>query len=103
MGKTWARHKTKEKELNNGWRLAAVGAWRLAGVGGRQLVFAGGWRLVVAVVVAVGGWWSLEAVLNKMGFLRTALIRVPLSWPVAVDRPPSRVWSQCPVTGRVGT
>ena len=35
MVKTWARHKTTETVLNNGWRLA------------------------------VGGWWSLEAVLNK--------------------------------------
>ena len=42
MGKTWARHKTTETVLNNGWPLAAVGGWR---------------RL------AVGGWWSLGAVL----------------------------------------
>ena len=32
VGKTWARHKTIEPVLNNGWRLVAVG---------------GGWRLVV--------------------------------------------------------
>ena len=32
MFKTWARHKTTETVLNNGWRLVAVG---------------GGWRLVV--------------------------------------------------------
>ena len=38
----WARHKTTETTLNNGWRLAV-----------------GGWRLV-----AVGGWWSLGAVLK---------------------------------------
>ena len=31
--KTWARQKTTEALLNNGWRLAAVGGWRLA-VGG---------------------------------------------------------------------
>ena len=53
MANTWARHKTTKTGLNNGWRLAAVG---------------GGWRL------AVGGWWSLGAVLNKKRrFLRTAL------------------------------
>ena len=45
MVKTWARHKTTETVLNNGWRLA-VGGWRLA---------VGGWRLTV------GGWWSLGA------------------------------------------
>ena len=41
MVKIWARHKTTETVLNNGWRLAAVGAcwlvvvddWRLAVVG----------------------------------------------------------------------
>ena len=46
MVKTWARHKTTNSMLNNGWRL-----------------------------VAVGGWWSLGAVLNKKmwGFSRTAL------------------------------
>ena len=38
MVKTWARHKTTEPLLNNGWRLVAVGGWRLA---------VGGWRLAV--------------------------------------------------------
>ena len=33
--KTWARHKTTETVLNNGWRLAAVGG------GWRALVFGG--------------------------------------------------------------
>ena len=33
MVKTWARQKTTEALLNNGWRLAAVGGWRLAGGG----------------------------------------------------------------------
>ena len=32
MVKTWARHKTTETRLNNGWRLA-VGGWRLAADG----------------------------------------------------------------------
>ena len=54
--KTWARHKTTETVLNNGWRLAAVGGWRLAADGSRQLVGGGGWRL------AVGSWWQLVAV-----------------------------------------
>ena len=42
MVKTWARHKTTEESLNNGWRLAVVGGWGLG-------------------VVAVGGWWRLVA------------------------------------------
>ena len=58
MVKTWARHKTKEKVLNNGWRLVAVGGWQLAVGGGWRLAVGGGWRL------AVGGWWSLGAVLE---------------------------------------
>ena len=48
MVETWARHKTREGVLNNGWRLVAVG---------------GGWRL------AVGGWWSLRAILNKKNWV----------------------------------
>ena len=28
MVKTWARHKTTETVLNNGWRLAVGGSWR---------------------------------------------------------------------------
>ena len=42
MVKTWARHKTTETVLKNGWRLAAVGGWRLAAVGGWWLVVIGG-------------------------------------------------------------
>ena len=33
MVKTWARHKTTEKVLNDGWRLA-VGCWRFVVPGG---------------------------------------------------------------------
>ena len=51
MGKTWARHKTTETVLNNGWRLAAVG---------------GGWRLVVP-----GGDPSQE----KTGFFSARQVR----------------------------
>ena len=57
MGKTWARHKTTETVLNNGWRLAAVGGWWLA-VGGWRLAV-GGWRL------AVGGPWGLSLTKKK--------------------------------------
>ena len=39
MANTWARHKTTQTILSNGWRLAVVGNWRLT-VGD-------GWRLVV--------------------------------------------------------
>ena len=39
--KTWARHKTTETILSNGWRLTAVGSWWLV-VGGWQLVVLGG-------------------------------------------------------------
>ena len=39
MVKAWARHKTTETVLNNGWRLVVGRRWRLA-VGGS-------WRLVV--------------------------------------------------------
>ena len=51
--KTWARYKTTQTVLNNGWRLAAVGGWRrLAAVGGGWwLAAVGSWRLVV-----LGGW-----------------------------------------------
>ena len=56
MVKTWARHKTTETGLNNGWRLVAVGGWWVAGGGWR--LAGGGWRLVGgAWWVAVGGWW----------------------------------------------
>ena len=37
MVKTWARHKTTETVMNNGWRLVAVG-------GGRRLAVAAGGR-----------------------------------------------------------
>ena len=49
MVNKWARHKTTETVLNNGWRLVAVGGWwRLVAVGGWWLVaVGGGWRLVV--------------------------------------------------------
>ena len=40
MAKTWARHKTTETVLNNGWRLA-VGGWRLVAVGGWRLAVGG--------------------------------------------------------------
>ena len=65
MVKTWARHKTTETVLNNGWQLAVGGGWRLVAVGGTW------W-------VAVCGWWSLGAVLNKYmgcGALREARCR----------------------------
>ena len=43
MVKTWARHKTTETVLKNGWRLAAVGGgWRLVALGAWQLVVLGG-------------------------------------------------------------
>ena len=46
VAKAWARHTATEAQLNNRWRLVAVGGcWRLA-VGGS-------WRFVV-----VGGWWG---------------------------------------------
>ena len=54
LTKTWARHKTTETELDNGWQLVAVGGWRLVAGGGWRLVVVGGWWLV-----AVGGWWRL--------------------------------------------
>ena len=58
--KTWARHKTTETVLNNGWRLVAVGNWRLAvGCGWWRWAAGGWWRLA-----AVGGWRSLGAVLK---------------------------------------
>ena len=52
MVKTWARHKTTEALLNNGWQLAAVG--------GGWLAVGGGWWWA-----AVGGWWLLGAVLKR--------------------------------------
>ena len=54
MVQTWARHRSTEALLNNGWRLArlVVGGWWL-------LVIGGWWRL------AVGGWWSLGDVLHQ--------------------------------------
>ena len=59
MVKTWARHKTAEAVLNNGWRRLVVGgAWQLA-VGNGRLAVGGGWQL------AVGDSWSLGAVLNE--------------------------------------
>ena len=71
MAKTWARHKTTEALLNNGWRLVAVGGWRFLAVGSFWLVAVGGWRL------AVGGPWglALRAVLSikQRGFFRTAV------------------------------
>ena len=58
MVKTWARRKTTETVLNNGWRLRAAGGWwRLAVGGGWQLVVGGGWQLVT-----VSGCWSLGAI-----------------------------------------
>ena len=41
MGKTWARRKTTETELYNGWRLAAASGWRLEAVGGWRLAVGG--------------------------------------------------------------
>ena len=67
MAKTWARQKTTETVLNNGWRLA-VGGWRLVAVGGRRLVAVGGGRRL-----AVGGPWGLSLTKKKSGFLKTAL------------------------------
>ena len=58
--KTWARHKTTEGVLSNGWRLAAVGGWW-------QLVI-GGWRRL-----AVGGSKGLSFTKKKKEFLSTAL------------------------------
>ena len=47
MAEAWARHKTTEPALNNGWRLVAVGGgWWLVAVGG-------GWRWEWATV---GDW-----------------------------------------------
>ena len=76
MAKTWARHKTTETALNNGWRLAAVGGWRRLVVGGGwwlvavggwwRLVVGGGWRLTV------GGPWGYPSQKKKWGFQRTA-------------------------------
>ena len=54
MVKTWARHKTTETVLNNGWRLAVGGWWRSAADSVWQLVVGGGWQL------AVGGPWGLS-------------------------------------------
>ena len=67
MVKTWARHKTTEALLNNGWRLAVGGGWRLAAVGGWRFVAIGGGPWVVGVGFGVGGpeQLSLRAVLNK--------------------------------------
>ena len=47
MVKTWARYKTTEALLDNGWRLAAVGGWWWLAVGGWRRLAVGGWRLVV--------------------------------------------------------
>ena len=62
--KAWARHKTAERVLSNGWRLVAVGG-----------LAAGGWWWLVVWRLAVGGGWrwavggpwglSLRAVLKK--------------------------------------
>ena len=68
MVKTWARHKTTEAVLNNGWQMVGgwrllnngwhmVGSWWRLAVGSSRLAVGGWWRL------AVGGWWSLGAVL----------------------------------------
>ena len=61
MVKTWARHKTPETVLENGWRLAAVGGWRLAVVGGGwRLAVSDWWRLAIGGWrLAVGGGWRL--------------------------------------------
>ena len=45
MGKTWARHKTTEAVLSNGWRLAVGGL--VAVGGGCRLAGSGRWRLAV--------------------------------------------------------
>ena len=62
MVETWARHKTTETVLKNGWRLAAVGGLRLA--------FGGGWQLVI---VGSGPQGLSLNEKEKLGFLKTAL------------------------------
>ena len=61
--RTWARHKTMETVLNNGWQLTVEG-----------------WRLAVG-----GGWWSLGAVLNEIK------IGVRKAGPDLVRRPPKNL------------
>ena len=97
MVKTWARHKTTEIVLHNGWRLAIGGGWWLAVSGWWRLVVGGWWRLVVGswwwavgggwwLSVGGGWWWAVGggwqlviggpwglSLTEKMGFLRTAL------------------------------
>ena len=99
MVKTWARHKSTETVLNNGWQLAAVGGWWLMAVGGWRsmvvggwgLVAVGGWRLVVGGGgrwhLAVGGPWGLSLTKKLLGFLR-----IPHSSsypPVHSSKPPT--------------
>ena len=70
---SWARHKTTETVLKNGWRSVAVGGgwWRLV---------VGGWRLAV-----------LKAILNKkeFGVLKDSIVEPPplqlLAHGAAVD------------------
>ena len=100
--KTWARHKTTETVLSNGWRLPAVGGrWRLAVGGGWQLAVGGWWRLAVggwwrwAVCgswrLAVGGWWSVGAVLKGCPSRKNyrVLKDSPGHGPSSFGRPPA--------------
>ena len=96
-----------------GWRLVAIGGWRLVAIGGWRLVAIGGWwrlavggwwRLAVGGWwrLAVGGWWRLAvggvwwlavggpwgrslAKKNKLGSLRTALVKGDHSRQLPVD------------------
>ena len=82
MVKIWARHKTTETVLNNGWRLVAVGGWRLVTVGSVWHLAIGGWWRLVAVGggwrLAVGGPWGLSFTEKKMEVLKDS----PASSPI---------------------